>query len=98
MRIGVAIAAVLLAFACQADAAAGQDVSKDDIPGVKNFARIGTTVACAGATSPKAIAGMKQMGFVSVINLRRSDEPGADVEAEEAAAHAAGLRYFHIPF
>jgi len=38
------------------------------------------------------------MGFVSIINLRQASEPGADVEAEAAAARAAGLRYYHVPF
>ena len=38
------------------------------------------------------------MGFVSIINLRQSTEAGADIEAEEAAAKSAGLRYYHIPF
>jgi uncharacterized protein (TIGR01244 family) len=33
-----------------------------------------------------------------VINLRAATEPGAEVEKEEAAAKAAGLRYFHVPF
>ncbi len=38
------------------------------------------------------------MGFVTIINLRESSEPGANVEAEEAAAKQVGLRYYHIPF
>ena len=37
----------------------------------------------------------KKMGFVSIINLRLATEPGAEVEKEEAAAKAVGLRYFH---
>jgi uncharacterized protein (TIGR01244 family) len=38
------------------------------------------------------------MGFVSIINLRLATEAGAEIEKEEAAAKAAGLRYFHVPF
>ena len=38
------------------------------------------------------------MGFASIVNLRLSTEPGAEVEKEEAAANAVGLRYFHVPF
>jgi uncharacterized protein (TIGR01244 family) len=38
------------------------------------------------------------MGFVSIINLREADEPGADIPAAQAAAKEAGLRYFHVPF
>ncbi len=75
-----------------------QDVSKEPIDGVRNFARLGTTVACAGATSAEALPAIKQAGFVSVINLRLASEPGAEVEKEEAAAKAIGLRYFHAPF
>jgi uncharacterized protein (TIGR01244 family) len=38
------------------------------------------------------------MGFVSIVNLRLASEEGANVEKEEAAAKAAGLRYFHVPY
>ena len=74
-----------------------QEVTKDPIEGVRNFARLGTTVACAGATSAEALPEIKKAGFVSVINLRLASEPGAEVEKEEAAAKALGLRYFHVP-
>jgi uncharacterized protein (TIGR01244 family) len=92
--------ATLTACACLAVAAVAvaQDVTKQDVPGVRNFARLETTVACAGATSAEALPGIKKMGFVSVINLRVASEAGAEVEKEEAAAKAAGLRYFHVPF
>jgi uncharacterized protein (TIGR01244 family) len=55
-------------------------------------------VACAGATSADALPEIKKMGFASVINLRLATESGAEVEKEEAAAKALGLRYFHVPF
>ena len=77
---------------------APQEVTKDPVTGVRNFARLGTTVACAGATSADALAEIKKMGFVSVFNLRLASENGAEVEKEEAAAKALGLRYFHVPF
>ena len=57
-----------------------------------------TTVACAGAITADAMPEIKKMGFVSVINLREAHEPGADIEKHEAAAKAAGLRYYHVPF
>src|SRR5438094_10229797 len=38
------------------------------------------------------------MGYASIINRREASEPGADVEAEAAAAKAAQIRYFHVPF
>jgi uncharacterized protein (TIGR01244 family) len=78
--------------------AMAQEVTKEPVTGVRNFARLGTTVACAGATSADALAEIKKMGFVSVINLRLATENGADVEKEEVAAKALGLRYFHVPF
>jgi uncharacterized protein (TIGR01244 family) len=79
-------------------AALGQEVTKESVAGVRNYARLGTTVACAGATSADALPEIKKAGFVSVINLRLASEAGAEVEKEEAAAKAAGLRYFHVPF
>src|SRR5262249_33531279 len=57
-----------------------------------------TTIACAGATAPSAMADVKKMGFASVINLRVANEPGADIEGATAAARAAGLNYIHLPF
>ena len=77
---------------------AAQEVTKEPVTGVRNFARLSTTVACAGATSAEAVPEIKKMGFASIINLRLATEAGADVEKEEAAAKAAGLRYFHVPF
>jgi uncharacterized protein (TIGR01244 family) len=78
--------------------AGAQQVTKENVPGITNLARLETTVACAGATRAEAIPEIKKMGFASVINLRQASEPGADIEAEAAAAKAAGLRFFHIPF
>lgn len=81
--------------------AAGQDptgVTKETVPGIRNLARLQTTVACAGAVTPDAVAEIKKMGFASIINLRLATEQGAEVEKEEAAAQAAGIKYFHVPF
>jgi uncharacterized protein (TIGR01244 family) len=74
-----------------------QQLTKESREGIKNFARVETTVACAGAITTDAMPEIKKMGFVSVINLREAQEPGADIEKQEAAAKAAGLRYYHIP-
>jgi uncharacterized protein (TIGR01244 family) len=76
---------------------AAREVSKETVEGITNFHQLGTTVACAGATKSEAVPEIKKMGFVSIINLRQADEPGADIEAEEAAAKAADIRYYHIP-
>ena len=75
-----------------------QTVTKETVPGVTNFARVETTIACAGATTPGAVADIKKMGFASIVNLREASEQGADVDAEEAAAKAAGINYIHLPF
>jgi len=75
-----------------------QQITKQNVPGIGNLALIETTVACSGAITPEVVPKIKTMGFVSIINLRESSEPGANVEAEEVAAKAVGLRYYHIPF
>ena len=79
-------------------AAAQSEVKKSTVPGVSNFAQVETTVACAGAVTPAAVAGIKKMGFASIINLRLATEPGADIDAEAAAAKAAGINFVHLPF
>ena len=78
--------------------AAAQQVTKQTVPGVTNFAKLETTVACGGATTPEAVPELKKMGYASIINLRLPTEPGANVEAEAAAAKAAGINFFNIPF
>src|SRR5215470_3207316 len=93
----VTFAAVAVAAAAAAVQAQSQ-VSKETIPGIVNFAHVETTIACAGATTPAALAEVKKMGYASVINLRQASEPGADIEGSAAAAKAAGLNYIHIPF
>jgi uncharacterized protein (TIGR01244 family) len=81
-----------------AASASAQAVTKETREGIKNFSRLETTVACAGAITADAMPEIKKMGFVSVINLREAQEAGADVEKHRAAAEAAGLRYYHVPF
>ena len=75
-----------------------QNVTRETVPGVTNFARVETTIACAGATTPEALAGLKKMGYASVVNLRAASEPGAEIDAEAAAAKAAGVNFIHLPF
>jgi uncharacterized protein (TIGR01244 family) len=95
MRITTIAASILCAGAI---VAAQAQVTKESVPGIVNFAKVETTVACAGATTPAALAEVKRMGYASVINLRQASEPGAEIEASAAAAKAAGLNYIHIPF
>ena len=73
-------------------------VTKESVPGIVNFSKVETTVACAGATTPAALAEVKRMGYASVVNLRLASEAGAEIEAEAAAAKTAGLNYVHLPF
>lgn len=73
-------------------------VTREAVDGVTNFARLETTVACAGATKAEAVPAIKQMGFKAIINVREPTEPGAEMEKEEAAAKAAGLNFVNIPF
>jgi uncharacterized protein (TIGR01244 family) len=70
---------------------------KEEVPNVVNFVRVTDTFAGGGAITPDAITELKARGYTTIINLRSASEAGADVEAETAAAKAAGLRYVHIP-
>jgi uncharacterized protein (TIGR01244 family) len=87
-----------VAFIVTLTLSAQTKVTKDNINGITNLNRIETTIACAGAVTLEAVPEIKKLGFVSIINLREASEQGANVEAEGAAAKAAGLRYEHIPF
>ena len=92
---------LMLATACLLSALTAlhaQSVTKESLPGVTNFNRLETTIACAGATTPAAVAGLKQMGYASIINLRQASEQGADIDGEAAAAKAAGINFVHLPF
>lgn len=72
-------------------------VTKPAVPGVTNFARLDTTIACAGAMTPEGVAEVKKLGYASLINLRQPTENAANIEAEAEAAKTAGLRYVHLP-
>ena len=85
-------------FAVTAFGFAAQQVTKPEVPGVANFARLETTVACGGATKPEGVPEIKKLGFASIINLRLPTEAGANVDAEAAAAQAAGIKFYNIPF
>jgi len=97
MRLRSLVLTAALAGICVA-APYAQTVTKASVPGVTTFARVETTIACAGATTPAAVADLKKMGFASIINLREASEAGADIDAEAAAAKAAGINFIHLPF
>jgi uncharacterized protein (TIGR01244 family) len=73
-------------------------VTQVELEGARNVTRVDATIMCAGATSPAAFAEIRKQGFASIINLRREQEPGADIPGARAAAEQAGLKYVHIPF
>jgi uncharacterized protein (TIGR01244 family) len=89
-----AIAAIVLAAAT----VAAQQVTTEEVAGVRNFKRVETTVACAGATDVEAMPAIKKLGFAAIINLRQASEAGVDIPKAQEAAKAAGLNYVHIPF
>jgi uncharacterized protein (TIGR01244 family) len=97
MRVHHVVFSALMLVALAGPALA-QQVTKETVDGVTNFARLETTVACAGATNAKAVPELKKMGFASIINLRLPTEPNANVEEEEAMAKQVGINYFNIPF
>lgn len=75
-----------------------QAPEKTTLPGATNVTRVDATVMCGGATTTQAFPELKKLGFNSIVNLRREQEPGADVAGSKTAASAAGLKYIHIPF
>ena len=76
-----ALLAALVFYGCGLSVtdASAQTVTKETLPGVTNFAKLDTTIACAGATTPQAVAGLKQMGYASIINLREASEEDFDI-------------------
>jgi uncharacterized protein (TIGR01244 family) len=96
-RIGIRAGTVAAMVWLGASGATAQ-VVKQEVAGIRNFAKVESTVACAGAITVDAIPAIKKMGYASIINLRLPTEPGADVEIHTAAAKAAGITYIHIPF
>src|ERR1700692_1831269 len=83
----------LLLAAAALGAVQAQQVTKEAVPDITNFAGVQTTVACAGAVEAGAVPDIKKLGFASIINLRQDSEQGANVEGEGAAAKAVGITY-----
>jgi protein tyrosine phosphatase (PTP) superfamily phosphohydrolase (DUF442 family) len=94
--VPLTLAATVVTLLTAAEGSA--QVVKQDVEGIRNFAKIESTVACAGAITPAAIAEIKKMGYKAIINLRLASEQGADIEGHTAAAKAAGIPYYHVPF
>jgi uncharacterized protein (TIGR01244 family) len=94
LRLSLLVFAALLGSA----PVGAQQVTKETVPGVTNFARLETTVACAGATKAAAVPDIKKMGFASIINVRVPTEPGAEIDETAASAKSAGINFYNIPF
>ena len=97
-RVVAMSAVVLVAIGPLVATPAGAQVIKESVPGITNYARVESTVACAGAITPEVVPEIKKMGYKSIINLRLASEPGANIEAEAAAAKGGGITFVHIPF
>jgi len=98
MQPTVSGSAMFTVVGCLVATVASAQVVRQEVSGIRNFAKVESTVACAGAITPAAIQGIKEMGYASIINLRLATEQGADIEGNTAAAKAAGIPYYHIPF
>jgi len=94
----VALALLSLVLLSTIAYAQASKVTKEAVPGITNFARLETTVACGGATKAEAVPALKKMGFASIINVREANEPGAEIDQEAAAAKAAGMNFVNVPF
>lgn len=75
------------------------------MPRIEHFSTVddhggfaGKIVGFGGTTPDSEMAWLKDLGFSTVVNLRKATEEGVDVECSRVAAQAAGLNYVHIPF
>ncbi len=98
MKSQFLIAAALISSVWLAAPVRAQEVTSEKVDGITNYHRLETTVACSGAIKATVVPEIKKFGFVSIINLRQPTEAGANLEQEEAAAKAADIRYYSIPF
>lgn len=79
-------------------AAAAPQLTRQQVPGVRNMTQIEPTIACAGATDASAIPEIASRGYKAVINLRLASESGAHIDEARDAAMRAGIRFIHMPF
>jgi uncharacterized protein (TIGR01244 family) len=100
-KIAFAIASSGLLFwaAMLAVGAAGPaQMTRQEIPGVRNMTQVEPTIACAGATDASAIPEIASRGYKAVLNLRLASEDGAAIGDARDAAGRVGIRYIHMPF
>ena len=56
------LSAFVICLALLVSAAEAQQVTKESVPGIRNLARLETTVACAGAITPRPFAWRRRPG------------------------------------
>ena len=98
MQRNCSVLALVTVIGCLMSTEGSAQVVRQEVAGIRNFAKIESTVACAGAITPAAIKDIKEMGFASIINLRLASEQGADIDTHTAMAKTTGIPYYHIPF
>lgn len=84
------IAVLVLAAA----AAAAELPESVDSARISSYRRLSPALATAGQPSPEALAGLKEMGVRTVVNLRTDAEGAA---AEKPVLEAQGIRYVSVP-
>jgi uncharacterized protein (TIGR01244 family) len=90
MKTSLLVAAVALGAAA-ASAGVAESVDPAAIPA---YRLLHPGLAAAGQPTPKALEGLREMGFRTVVNLRPEKEGPPD---ERAVVEAQGLRYVSIP-
>ena len=99
MRSRFSVAAAALAAVCLwAIPVGAQKVTKETVPGVTNFARLETTVACAGATSRRRSPRSRRWGSrrSSTCGSRPSRAPTSTRKPRPPKPRA--FAYYSIPF
>jgi uncharacterized protein (TIGR01244 family) len=91
---GIVLWATMIALG----ASGAPQLTRQELPGVRNMTQVDPTIACAGATDTAAIPEIAKRGYKAMINLRLASEPDANIDAAKDAAAKAGIRYIHLPF
>jgi uncharacterized protein (TIGR01244 family) len=73
---------------------AGEVPETVDAARIPAYRRVSPVLATAGQPSAEALAGLKDLGFRTVVNLRPPAEGPAD---EKALVEGLGLRYVNVP-